>query len=99
MVTHAGDGCAAQVGVGTMSLCADLIEVSPTSARGEILIKRVHCVLCVLLSGVYVRRGLAFLYVINVIIVKIRSCLCRKALHSLGRGREPNGPGEARHRI
>ena len=90
MVTRASDGGATRVGAGRISLCSDLIEDRPTSVRGEILIKRVHCVSCVLLSGVYVRRGLAFLYVINVIVIKIRFCRRRKALRSLWRGREPD---------
>ena len=69
MVTPAIDGSAARVWAGRISLCSDLVEDRPTSVRGEILIKRVHCVSCVLLSGVYVRRGLAFTYVINVIVM------------------------------
>ena len=76
MVTRAIDGSAARVGAGKISLFEDLIEDRHTSVRGEILIKRVHCVSYVLLSGVYGRRGLAFPYVIIIIIIKIRSCPC-----------------------
>ena len=90
MVTRAIDGSAARVGVGKVSLFSDLIEDRPTSVRGEILIKRVHCVSYVLLPGVYVRRGLAFSYVIIIIIIKIRSCLRRKALRSFGREGKPD---------
>ena len=79
-----------QFGAGKVSLFSDLIGDRPTSVRGEILIKRVHCVSYVLLSGVCVRRGLAFPYVIIIIIIMICSCLRRKALRSLGREGKPD---------
>ena len=44
MVTRAFDGSAVRFGAGKVSLCSDLIEDRPTSVRGDILIKRVHCV-------------------------------------------------------
>ena len=90
MVTGAIYGSAAQVGAGKVSLFSDLIEDRPTSVRGEILINRVHCMSYALLSGVCARRGLVFPYVIIKIVINIRSCLCRKALRSLGKEGKPD---------
>ena len=90
LVTGAIDGSAAQVGAGKVSLFSDLIEDRPRSVRGEILIKCVHCMSYVLLSGVCVRRGLIFPYVIIIIVINIRFCLRRKALRSLGREGKPD---------
>ena len=90
VVTRAIDGSAARVGAGKVSLFSDLIGDRPTSVIGEILIKRVYCVSYVLLSEVCVRRGIAFPYVIIIIIMKIHSCLRRKALSSLVREGKPD---------
>ena len=68
MVTRTIDGSAARVGAGKVSLFSDLIGERPTLARGDISIKRVHCVLYVLVSGVCVRRELVFPYISFVII-------------------------------
>ena len=38
------DGGTTRVGAGKVSLCSDLIVDGPTLARGDISIKRVHCV-------------------------------------------------------
>ena len=65
MVTRAIDGSAARVGAGKVSLCSDLFGDSPTSVRGDIFIKRVHCVSNVLVSGVCVRKELFILHYYN----------------------------------
>ena len=62
------DDGTARVGAGKVSLCSDFIGDRPTLVRGNISIKRVHCVSYVLVSGVCVRRELVFLYVSIVII-------------------------------
>ena len=62
------DGGAARVRVGKVSLCFDCMGDRPTLVRGDISIKRVHCVSYVLVSGVCVRRELVFPYVSIVII-------------------------------
>ena len=75
-----------------------------SSVRGDILIKHIHCVSFVLLSGVYERRGFVLPYVIIIIIIKIHSCHSRKALRSLGSKGKPDfgeyldSPGAARLR-
>ena len=60
LVTRYIDGSAARVGAGKVSLFSDLVGDRPTSVRGDIFIKRVHCVSYVLVSGVCVWRGLVF---------------------------------------
>ena len=69
MVTCTIGGSAARVGAGKVSLCSDLIGDIPTLVRGNIFIKRVHCVSYVLVLGVCVRRGLVFPYVIIIIVI------------------------------
>ena len=85
MVTRASDGSAARVGAGIISLWSDLIEDRPMSVRVEISDKACSLYVRIVVMSVYVRRGRAFLYVINVIIINIRSCLRIKALRSLER--------------
>ena len=63
------DGGAARVGAGKVSLCSDFIGDRPALVRGDISIKRVHCVSYVLVSGVCVRRELIFPYV-SIVIIK-----------------------------
>ena len=69
LFTRAIDDSTARVGVGKVSLCSDLIGNRPTLVRGDISIKRVHCVSYVFISGVCVRRELVFSYIsiVNII--------------------------------
>ena len=63
------DGGAARVGVITVSLFSDF--VGDRRSVEDKYIKRVHCVSYVLISGVCMRRGHIFPYVIFVIIKNI----------------------------